>query len=55
MEFVIDYFATFYCVACSLMGNRLVNGPSYYPEEVRRRRRTHWTQLVQEEEVRRRR
>ena len=63
MDFVQRYFASFYCVACTLMGNRqtinlqrhvwrfsfyaticfqilprLINGPSYYPDNPRKKR-----------------
>ena len=47
-DFIVDYFDTFRCVACTLLGNNLkeLQSPANYPDVPRRKRSAHWTELL---------
>ena len=46
--FVEEYFSTFRCVACTLLGNDLkeLQSPANYPDVPRRKRSVHWTEIL---------
>ena len=47
-DFIVEYFSTFSCVACTLLGNDLkeLHSPANYPDVPRRKRSAHWTELL---------
>ena len=47
-DFIVEYFDTFRCVACTLLGNDLkeLQSPANYPDVPRRKRSAHWTELL---------
>ena len=47
-DFVEEYFSTFRCVACTLLGNDLkeLKSEANYPDVPRRKRSAHWTHLL---------
>ena len=47
-DFIVEYFDSFRCVACTLLGNNLkeLQSPANYPDVPRRKRSAHWTELL---------
>ena len=47
-DFIVDYFSTFSCVACTLLGNDLkeLQSAANYPDVPRRKRSAHWTEIL---------